>query len=488
MKKIIIPFLILLAFSIFSEERNVVVLLDTSLSMLPVWNDASKAYERYIEQNIQKETILHILTFNAEVQIELIKELETSEDFLLALTYFHLLVPLGRTTDIREAVKFLAKYAGPLPGQLHVLIITDGLDDPPIMPDVTAAVHELGSNFEEMTSETVITVESLPGGDSSKEDGRAVDPGLVVLWNSNPADDLEKEEPAADHAVEKDYDRGIQNGTARPAPSQPESYNPPVVESRETSGVASLAGNNALEGFAENDKPKNYDTAEEGGLNPAWFLILVPVAGFIIFIVLYRRKYDGHSSSAQSETLIDRERASKTHPAIRPENITVPALSAVRENNEIEVSKEGENKPVRSGFTRLRLSRAGKGIRSLQMIFLKPDSIPSGERSIIEKFQIGIIKTMGPSWSTFSIPFSLPCSDVIAYIIYNGHRFGLYPVHYSFFPDLQGPLKSCVGIPIRIKYGTETIMIMFKYWITSLEEINRIMRIVDTPGVPDFTY
>lgn len=98
-------------------------------------------------------------------------------------------------------------------------------------------------------------------------------------------------------------------------------------------------------------------------------------------------------------------------------------------------------------------------------------------------------RTIGGNPSSYFIIFIVSLPGAIAEIEWDGESFVLTPLKPQFFPDLPGPLPNCLNRDIRIltPQGQSTT-IRFRLWMSELEKVNRIMRMVRQPGLPDFDY
>ena len=145
--------------------------------------------------------------------------------------------------------------------------------------------------------------------------------------------------------------------------------------------------------------------------------------------------------------------------------------------------QEGENADL-PNFPHVRVDSLNKNVKFLLMLNLKSDlnSIIAGHK--VQKLEKGKILTLGPGNASFFVFFTTNLPDVIAEIKYNGKRCSFSPLDFKYFPDLKAPLEDCINKKIRIVYGGEEQVVTFKEWLSPLEEINRIMRLIDYQGLP----
>jgi hypothetical protein len=63
--------------------------------------------------------------------------------------------------------------------------------------------------------------------------------------------------------------------------------------------------------------------------------------------------------------------------------------------------------------------------------------------------------------------------------------FSFIPRKAKYFPDLDGPVHHCLDKRIRIRGDKgQEIEVVFTEWVSPLEQLNRIMHLVDRPGLP----
>ncbi len=112
---------------------DVVILLDSSQSMFPYFEDAvdwivgplAKEWLRYGDR-------LHVLSFSSSATLEWSDTLETEADARSALARLYLLAPLGRRTDLLRSLSETREYLAGIPagGGRYAIMVTDGRHDP----------------------------------------------------------------------------------------------------------------------------------------------------------------------------------------------------------------------------------------------------------------------------------------------------------------------------------------------------------------------
>lgn len=129
-------FLILLVVApfAFTEPIDLVVLMDTSESMMPYFDNTVQ----YLLKDIMKEHMrygdsFHLISFADEPEFELAKTIKDEKDIEEIVARILLLAPLGKYTDLISALKYLYDYTEDLSraSKKTILILTDGIHDPP---------------------------------------------------------------------------------------------------------------------------------------------------------------------------------------------------------------------------------------------------------------------------------------------------------------------------------------------------------------------
>jgi Mg-chelatase subunit ChlD len=135
--RLLLPALLLLALfamPLAAANLDLVVMVDTSTSMFPYFDDLI----HYLVQDLLKERLhtgdsFHLLSFSSTPEEELSVEIGSQQDVEKAFGRILLLQPLGRYTDLIAALRFLYRYVRELPetNPKTVLLLTDGVHDPP---------------------------------------------------------------------------------------------------------------------------------------------------------------------------------------------------------------------------------------------------------------------------------------------------------------------------------------------------------------------
>ena len=138
MKKRILTFLLMLLLlgpSLTARERKeVVVLFDTSVSVLPIYDDLTSLVLRgTLDNQIQRGDSFHLLSFAENPIYEFSQDIREEKDRERIRNYMEVLKPMGLHTDLIMALNFLYSFTQDLSINTRktILILTDGIHDPP---------------------------------------------------------------------------------------------------------------------------------------------------------------------------------------------------------------------------------------------------------------------------------------------------------------------------------------------------------------------
>lgn len=126
-------FFAMMSFAYAKDSSDVVVLLDTSESMFPYFEQVvdyivTKVARDYLRQ----DDTFHLLTFSDTAQLELAQGIKSEEDVRSLISRLYLVYPFGKNTDLISALNYLQQYATDLPERddKMIVIITDGIHNP----------------------------------------------------------------------------------------------------------------------------------------------------------------------------------------------------------------------------------------------------------------------------------------------------------------------------------------------------------------------
>ncbi len=117
-----------------AEGMDVLVMVDTSESMFPYFDDLVKYLIRDIlEERLRPGDSFHLLSFAGEPEIEVGVGIDDNFSVEKIIGRILLLQPLGPYTDLVSAIQYLYTYAKVLPekNRKTILLLTDGIHDPP---------------------------------------------------------------------------------------------------------------------------------------------------------------------------------------------------------------------------------------------------------------------------------------------------------------------------------------------------------------------
>ena len=122
------------AHPVAAENIDLVVMVDTSESMFPYFDDLMNyLVQDLLTAKLHRGDTFHLLSFSSVPEVEISLEVNSEEAAQRAFGRILLLHALGRYTDLVSALQFLHKYTKELPetNPKQILLITDGVNDPP---------------------------------------------------------------------------------------------------------------------------------------------------------------------------------------------------------------------------------------------------------------------------------------------------------------------------------------------------------------------
>ncbi len=120
--------------AVAAENVDLVVMVDTSESMFPYFDDLMNyLVQDLLVDRLHRGDTFHLLSFDSTPEVEIALEMNSAEASQRAFGRILLLHPLGRYTDLVAALQFLNKYVKELPetNPKQIILITDGVNDPP---------------------------------------------------------------------------------------------------------------------------------------------------------------------------------------------------------------------------------------------------------------------------------------------------------------------------------------------------------------------
>ena len=136
MKKrvLFIVLIALCAFPLSAKPIDVVVMLDTSESVLPIYEDlVNFIVKNVLTNHVRYGDTFHLISFDSKPDLIFSKQLQDSDDLEEVVAGLLLLNPLGKHTDLVMALKYLNQHVSSLSNgsSSEIVILTDGIHDPP---------------------------------------------------------------------------------------------------------------------------------------------------------------------------------------------------------------------------------------------------------------------------------------------------------------------------------------------------------------------
>ena len=620
MKKVILVLGILCLLGLPSlaaeEKQDMVVLFDTSVSVLPVYDIlADYLVKGLVQEQLREGDSFHLLSFADEPVYEFSQNMKgkTEEDRIIS--YVSVLKPMGQYTDLISAMNYLYRFTKDLSlnSRKVILILTDGIHDPPPgsalygkdRAFVENSLAEISRKiFREGWEVHLLDVPSLMDGDSetggftdllSRELG--VDPVSFEEGKSdfshrvmqNPR--LSVKTDAGDVDYRFDLELEISNYGEEPLVATLQEIlwkNQNILKDKVPFNIAAgqTRGGRASVQLPPDTQPGAmeldlrfvftdgsritpdrvkislnlvYDKRRyNGGSFPAvWIIAALAALVILVLLILFiRRKvmtpvfseekprrgvsrlageedeeepsvrdgregsWDsgvytpagtaagknaggtaGRERSAAADSRIGREDTvslsspeKKDYSDLKRPQSDYTVLAGADRKKEPEVLKLKSEKEKQERSPRDMADRPSKNVRiRKEEIRLAVEMHVTGQNpyqgtrniSVIREGETKLVGGRSCPYTVFIISIHKP----IAEIHYDGSRYTLKPLIAEAFPDLSGELKDCLDryITIRDEAGRRT-QIRFSRWVSPLERINKIMHLVDKPGLPDFRY
>ncbi len=571
-----------------SDPIDLVVLVDTSESMLPYWQDTTD----YIIKNIvtgvlHKGDTFHLISFASHPELEISKRIETQQDVKNILARFLLLQPLGRYTDLVAAIQYLYQYVIDLPlaTQKRIIILTDGIDDPP--PDSSFPLR-FGPNGQDLSGNKQIIIDTAQ---AMRQHGWEVHIIQYPIAGSVPASSVPKQ-PGAQLLGGNGAQAGTGEAGKTPSGSaqaarggasagQAQGQTSGQGSSGQTSGGQAAAGEAPGGGAGGQGVGSGSGAAgsgETGLLNDLSKTLGVPIQqfeggskqnlaniatgspsitfpknlgniGYETTAPFVIRNFEDQPILVQLTGIVYDGVNILRHPVNQPVGAKKQATLKAPLRLPVSLSPGAHTIDVELQFAdSLRVSpHAGrlaftlrKGLIEAQgisfyalpvlfglifvavivliIIFIRRivaglGAAPSasiaprvrfdGANGAINPIELrvsgqnpniggrnihpvgsGSRRTVGGGGSAFLI-YLYPCPAHIGEIVSVGESYSFVPSRPEYFPDLSGELNDCLGKPIRVRTSEgHEVTITFRRYVSPLEEVNRIMHLIDKPGTP----
>ncbi len=461
MRRYATTLLVLLALAVPSAGAlglDVVVMVDTSQSMFPVFDDlVHYVFADILEKRLRPGDTFHLLSFASTPEEELSVTITDTTDLTRVIARILLLEPLGLHTDLVAAVRYLYAYTAGLPDDNRklVMLLTDGIHDPPPgSPDdmdparVLAELLKDARRIHREGWEVDIIRTPYPQGQAG-----APPPATPKGAEEYPPDYLEEMAEELGTRVIP-YKPQAGEGMTDEIPGLPARRPQAAAEGggASTAPAPAQAPQGAAQAPQGAKQPAPPRRGQPGGAPalppgspaasgritlqgiPAWILYLVlalVAAALIVAIVLILRHQ-------MQDRTFDR---------------FFRGLTGF-----------GGRTRVRPLIMRVAMQNPNIGSRNIH-------SVPPGSS-----------RSVGGDGSTFLIYF-VPVPRRIGDVRNDGKRYLFVPRRPEYFPQLDGPVPDCIGTPLHaVSQRGRPLTFTFEEYISPVEEINRLMRSVKQQG------
>jgi hypothetical protein len=119
---------------VFGAESDIVVLMDTSGTILPFFEEINgRILVDITKKFVRPGDTFHLISFNSRVNLEIVQPINTEADLSRIVSRFMLLYPLGQNSDFISGLHYTWQYVSSL-DQLRnkiIIVISDGIFNPP---------------------------------------------------------------------------------------------------------------------------------------------------------------------------------------------------------------------------------------------------------------------------------------------------------------------------------------------------------------------
>ena len=551
MKKSLLTVLILLSVVLnapAAQTFDTVILLDTSESMFSYF-DSSVDYliQDIIKNQLKVGDTFHLLTFADTPEYEISRKIKGKKEIEEILSRILLLQPLGKYTDLITALGYLNTYTNKLSPDTFkkVIILTDGIHDPPPGSDsfidknnLLAKIKQITDNMKRQGWDVYLirfplaedigstgtgsngTKVSSEGVDLFKELSTELDTKIIEYDSNNNVlshkatgepqiifpDDIgevsytfelpftvknfsgepvqirlkeimwENENILVKEAfikVDAESEKILEAEVSLPEKLSPGSYTTPLelVFSDDTRPYPRTGSISFI--LKESGIGGSIDWAKV--LKILFYVVIILAAVLILIFII---KYLSGRSYAVAGRRVQRE----------PE-----------ERKKIEYTKRNDD--IRKGSNTTRSAHTDKAImkherkqnthgpdeKAIEMIVQNQNRLV-GMRNI-HWFKDGSVYTVGGGQSDDYLIFVHPVAKKIAAIEMRGSRLIIKVLDGDFFKEIaaEREVTEKKGIKLVASDGKE-FSLYFREWISPAERINRILHLIDKPGLPDFRY
>jgi len=535
MKKsiLILLFSIIITNWLVSEQIDNIVLLDTSVSMVPYYSGTvNYLINDIVKQQLQIGDTFHLLSFNDSPEYEISRTIKGESEIIDILNRILLLQPVGKYTDLITAFAYLYEYTDKLRlnSIKNIIILTDGIHDPP--PDSSYPVSDTNLDDIKRISENMkrqgwkVSLIRFPSTSNDAENSKN-----EQSTTSNSVNVSSENKNDLFPTIAKTLDKEIissENADNHEMTGSPEIIFPKDLGSVGNSFKVQFIFKNPLpepillklanidtEGISLTNKPYtiNVKAQDEKAIT---FIIELPAdwkkgVHNTAIELIFKDNYRAYPRNGYLNYKFD--------PAIKGSYnkintriilyiiigiillvILVFVLINLFRNMNFSKNETTNQNMIRN--KELKTSNSSNHVKNFSDLRknIKPGQIVIEMIVKYQNRQIGqrnihVIGdnhplSVGGAGSEYFLIFIIPTGKRIAEIVMEDGMVSFKPLNSENFPDLpDGEVKDCLNMPIRVvnKNGKET-SIVFKEWISPVERLNRIMHLVDKRGLPNFRY
>jgi hypothetical protein len=553
--KRILPFVlfVLVAACAMASDVDLVVVMDTSESMFPYFEDLrSYLIEDLLQEKLHRGDTFHLLSFSGSPELETAVTLADERAAEKAFGRLALLHPLGRYTDLIAALRFVHQYVRQLPegNAKTVLLLTDGIHDPPpgspnrLPPEevraavraAAEAIRREGWTVQALKVPAELTAADTANGLPSYIDDIGAALGITVI-PYDPARNAEVTglltgypaitfpEPLGEVGRRFTVPLRVRNFSKdrilvrlagaqidhvevleRPVEVAIPANATGVLEARLRLPLSFPTG--AQERVLVLDLPAGlrispvqgtlvFTYTGRGGLNlprfNIWYYVVIPLAvamggaALVLLFLLMRRKLHEVSLAGLAKSSAGEAAATGRRPA--PARAAAPARKKL-----VPIMESGQRAPtVRAAApaaARAPRPTAASLRRSLPAVGRRPSTLPPliEMRVSLQNSRVGFrnvhrvlpatARSVGGGASSYLV-FITRVPRGIAEIRNEGESYTFTPLASEFFPERSGPVKHCLGVEIPFTGPKgHRYTIVFRKWVSALDEINALMRSV----------
>jgi Mg-chelatase subunit ChlD len=487
----------------WSAGIDVVVMVDTSESMFPVFDDVVNYLLRdLLENRLHAGDSFHLLSFADSPEEEIQLDIEDRADITEVIDRILLLKPLGQYTDLIAAIDFLYDYTGAIDPQNRklILLLTDGIHDPPPGSpnrlDESEVVARLLESSEKIKREGWdVHILRMPGEEAAGEPSERVESGIDVL--EQLSDQLESDVLAYEDVEKENLTDEL---TGFSTLSFPDSlgrvrrrFSVPftVQNNSEESQRYTLVGIESTRGDLLRRPASVTIPAKQTAELVAALRLHSGIEPGIRNVRVTLEFYDPQVPISPLEGVLSFEYVPLVgwDQARLPLSYLLYALGAlILIGVIILLVFVIRHRLQDAAFDRLfaGVAETRRRRKSIRPLILKVDSQnPNIGTRNIHPVPPGSRRSVGGDGSTFLI-YYIPMPRRIGEIRNDGKRYSFIPKRPEHFPDQSKPLADCLDKPIRaVSTRGREIIFHFHEYISPLEQLNRLMRSVPKYHIGD---